>query len=294
MSVAFSGASRGREPASHAGFLDGGPPIPAPGPQFSASLERGLAILEGFEGRKGLLGVAEMAGRLRMSRSTTHRYVITLQALGYLEQGDHRRYGPTLGVTKLGCSSMSATSLPVQARSLMQELARQTGFVVDLGILDGPEVLLVERIAGRRRGSAGGALEGELRLPMHCTAMGKLLLAMLPDDVGHEFLTQLVLERCAPNTIRTKRALRDELAGVRENGIAVCDGELSSDLVEIAAAVRDERGDIRAALGLSTGASKITAETLASALGPHLLSTANQISARLGYRRADERARLSG
>lgn len=95
-------------------------------------VERGLEILKRGE---WLLGISEIADRLEMSRLTTHRYVSTLQVLGFLEQGDRRRYRLTLGVTKLGCSTMSGMGFVVQARALMEELADQTGLVADLGVL---------------------------------------------------------------------------------------------------------------------------------------------------------------
>ena len=222
--------------------------------------------------------------------------MITLQALGFLEQGDRRRYGLTLGVTELGCSATSGMSLLEQARSFMQELARQTGFGVDLGILDGPDVLLVERIASRRRGviREGRAPAGELRLPVYCTALGKLLLATVPADVQRQLLGELALERRTPSTIVNKRMLRDELSQISASGLAVSDEEMEPGLVTIAAAVRDESGEAHAALGLSAMTSTIAAESFISALGPHLQSTADQISARLGYRRAHERPRGAG
>jgi IclR family transcriptional regulator, pca regulon regulatory protein len=276
------------------GFL-GGPLVTGPGPHCSASLERGLALLECFIGTDRLLGVAEVAGRLGLSRSATHRYMMTLQALGFVERGPGRKYRLTLDVTKLGRSATCGIGLAEHARASMRELARRTGFAVELGVLDGPEVLLIERVKVYSRSatlSAEGS-SGELRLPVHCTALGKLLLAMVPPDVGRELLDEAVLERCAANTITSRRALREELSQICRSGLAVCDGELTSDAVMIATSVRDERGDIRAALGLSALRSRITAEGLASALGPHLSSAADQISARLGYRRVDEQARVA-
>ncbi len=184
--------------------------------------------------------------------------------------------------------------LVMQARGSMQALVRLTGLAVELGVLDGPEVLLVERVEGRLRSGVPGSVSGgEVRLPAYCTALGKLLLAMVRPDVGRELLREVVLERRTPTTVRSKGALREKLWGVCESGVAVCDGELMSDVVMIAAAVRDVHGEVQAALGLSAMKSRITAESLASALGPHLLSSASQISARLGYRRADERARVA-
>src|SRR5690349_17327870 len=80
-------------------------------PRYSQSLERGLAILSCFSARRPVLGIAEIAEDLGMSRSTTHRYVITLVALGYLEQGDSRKYRLGLRVTDLGMAALSSTGL---------------------------------------------------------------------------------------------------------------------------------------------------------------------------------------
>src|ERR1700677_4230886 len=78
-------------------------------PRYSQSLERGLAILGCFTPRRPVLGIADIADDLGMSRSTTHRYVITLVALGYLEQGASRKYRLGLRVTDLGMSALNST-----------------------------------------------------------------------------------------------------------------------------------------------------------------------------------------
>jgi hypothetical protein len=80
-------------------------------PRYSQSLERGLAILRNFTADRPALGIADIADDLGMSRSTTHRYVITLLALGYLEQDSSRKYRLGLGVTDLGMSALNSTDL---------------------------------------------------------------------------------------------------------------------------------------------------------------------------------------
>ncbi len=80
-------------------------------PRYSQSLERGLAILGCFTPKRPVLGIADIADELGMSRSTTHRYVITLVALGYLEQGASRKYRLGLRVTDLGMSALNSTGL---------------------------------------------------------------------------------------------------------------------------------------------------------------------------------------
>src|SRR6201992_2638547 len=120
--------------------------------RFSQSLERGLAILGCFTPQKPVLGIADIADELGMSRSTTHRYVITLVALGYLEQGASRKYRLGLKVTDLGMAAMNSTGLREHAHPYLQELRQRTTYTASLGVLDGAEVLLVDRARSFRRG----------------------------------------------------------------------------------------------------------------------------------------------
>lgn len=259
-------------------------------PRFSQSLERGLAILCCFSPERPILGIVDIAQELGMSRSTTHRYVITLAALGYLEQGPGRKYRLGLRVTGLGLSAMSGTGLREHAHDDLQELCQRTGFNVSLSVLDGPEILLLDRLRGHRRalyGSEPGVAAGS-RLPAHCTAAGKLLLAYLPERSQRELISELQLEKHGPNTIRAKSALRRELAQIRADGLAVDDQEFSEGLFAIAAPLRSDAGDVVAAIGMAAHSKTIGLPELIDALGPHLVSTADRISARLGYRRADE------
>jgi DNA-binding IclR family transcriptional regulator len=127
------------------------------------------------------------------------------------------------------------------------------------------------------------------RLPLYATAAGKLLLANLPDQDQRERITELQLAKHAPNTIKSKTALRQELGRIHDESLAVAEEELASGLYEIAAAVRSSGGDVVAAASMTAHNSMIAMEEFVDALGPHLISTADRISARLGYRRDDER-----
>jgi IclR family pca regulon transcriptional regulator len=237
-----------------------------------------------------VLGIADIADELGMSRSTTHRYVITLVALGYLEQGASRKYRLGLRVTNLGMSALNSTGLREHAHPYLEELRQQTSYTASLAVLDGSEILYVDRVRSFRRGQ--GRIDLDLhpgsRLPAHSTAMGKLLLASLPEPQQRELLGSMKLGKRGPNTITSKKALRDELEEVREEGFAVNDEELAPDLYAIAAPVRNEGREVVAAVNLAAHSSVISLEEMIDALSPHLLSTADRISARLGYRRADE------
>ncbi len=259
-------------------------------PRYSQSLERGLAILGCFTPARPVMGIADIAEDLGMSRSTTHRYVITLVALGYLEQGASRKYRLGLRVTNLGMSALNSTGLREHSHPYLEELRQRTSYTTNLAVLDGSEILYVDRARSFRRGQ--NKIELDLhpgsRLPAYCTAMGKLLLADLPEDEQRDLLASMKLAKRGPNTITNKKALRDELENVREAGFAVNDEELAPEVYAIAAPVRNESSEVVAAVNLGAHSSMISLEELVDALGPHLVSTADRISARLGYRRADE------
>jgi IclR family transcriptional regulator, pca regulon regulatory protein len=259
-------------------------------PRYSQSLERGLAILGCFTPEKPVQGIADIADDLGMSRSTTHRYVITLVALGYLEQGASRKYRLGLRVTDLGMSALNSTGLREHSRPYLEDLRQRTSYTVNLAVLDGLEILYVDRARSFRRGQSkidlGLALGS--RLPAYCTAMGKLLLAHLPEPEQRELIAEMRLARRGPNTITSKKGLRLELERVREMGFAVNDEELAPGLHSISAPVRNDTREVIAAVNMAAHSSMISLGELVEHLGPHLITAADGISARLGYRRIDE------
>ena len=257
--------------------------------RYSQSLDRGLSILLCFSPERSLLGIAELAEMLGLSRSTTHRYVSTLVVLGYLRQGERRKYRLALSVTRLGLSAMNAIGLRAHARPFVEELSRRSGHTVSISMLDGPELLCVDSVRGRR-----GPRLAELRpergelLPIHCTAAGKLLLAHMPESEQRALLAELQPERRGPRTILAKRALRAELEAIPEEGLASSEEELAAKVLEIAAPVRAESREVVAAVGMAAHSSVIAIDGFVDQLGPHVISIADRIAARLGYRRDDE------
>src|SRR6202789_1482834 len=209
-------------------------------PRYSQSLERGLAILGCFTPKRPVLGIADIADDLGMSRSTTHRYVITLVALGYLEQGASRKYRLGLRVTDLGMSALNSTGLREHSRPYLEELRQRTSYTVNLSVLDGPEIVYVDRVRSARRtqNKIDLNLRPGSRLPAYCTSMGKVLLANLPEAEQRDLIGDMTLTRRGPNSITSKKALRTELEHVLERGMAINDEELAQGLHSISAPVR--------------------------------------------------------
>lgn len=250
--------------------------------RFSRSLERGLSILACFSTTQPVRAVADLADELGLSRSSAHRYVATLAELGYLEQlGDGYRLG--MRVTDLGVYSLNATGLREQARPYMAALQRRSALTVSLAVLDGEEVIYLERLHGSR-----GALELPIdpgsRLPAHCTALGKVLLAHLPEPERRRLLSTARLTKRASNTITDTGALREELERVRTQGLAIDNEELAPGSLAIAAPVHDGNDEVVGAIDIATGVFTISLAALLQALGEPLTRTAAEISKRLGHR----------
>ena len=254
---------------------------------YSQSLERGLAILASFTPTRPLLGVSELAREVRLSRSTAHRYVATLTDLGYLQQDPTtRKYRLGSRVLDLGFSAINSMELRQIAAPHLQELSDATGHTVNMAILEGVDIVYVERCRSTQRGQREIDLDLHVgsRLPAYCTSMGKVLLAFLPDDELRALLDRIDFLRRGPNTIRSKSALRAELAEVRASGVAVNNEELAYGLRSVAVPVRTKADEVVAAINLAAHRSFVSMEELVVRLGPALERTAAQISVRLGTR----------
>ena len=260
---------------------------PARGSATSQSLERGLAILSAFKSGRPLLGISELGRELDLSRSTAHRYVATLAALGYLEQDTvTRKYRLGPRVLDLGFSAINSMELRQIAAPHLQQLSDETGHTVNMAILDGNEIVYIERCRSAQRGQREIDLNLHVgsRLPAHCTSMGKVLLAYLAPGELAAVLDTIELTRRGPNTIVGRAALEAELRRVAEAGIAVNNEELAYGLRSIAVPVRTQTGAVTAAINLAVHRSMVSMEHLVTRLSPTLERSASEISARIGYR----------
>jgi IclR family transcriptional regulator, pca regulon regulatory protein len=265
------------------------PPSGEGSPRYSGSLVKGLAILRSFTAERPLRGIAETAADLGFEHSTTHRYMSTLVALGFLEQDASHKYRLTARAADVGIAALDSHPLRRDSRAVLEELRGRTGLTASLGVLAGDELLYLERV----RGSGKGQREIDLgvlglrvgcRLPAHCTAMGKLLLANLPEPERREHIARLKLARKAPRSITSRTALRQELQSIEAIGLALSDRELSPVLLSIAASVRDDAGTAVAAVALEAHTSTATSEGLLRDTAPLLGAAATRLAERASPR----------
>jgi IclR family transcriptional regulator, pca regulon regulatory protein len=250
---------------------------------ISKSLVRGLAILACFTPEEPLLGISDIAEKLDSSRSTTHRYACTLVELGYLEQDSRRRYHLGLRAADIGISVLASMELRKRSRPHLQRLRDNTTHNASLVLLDQTEILVIERLPAHL--SVLEQLDQPIaqgsRLPAHCTATGKLLLALASPTGPLKLPRGLKLTRHGPNSITNKRALYTELERIRERRIAGEDEELRAGARSLAAPLRDVHGQTIAAIAISAPSSACSASELQERFAGQLRETAERISADL-------------
>lgn len=256
---------------------------------FSQSLERGLQILASFTENRPLLGIAELAREVELNKSTAYRYIATLAKLGYLRQDpETRKYALGPKVVDLGFAAINSMEITRVAGPHLQALSDETGYTASMAVLDGSDIVYVDRRrSGRTAAFAVGLnLHVGSRLPAYCTSMGKVLLAHQPPDVLRALIDQTDLVRRAPKTITAREQLMTALARVRRVGVAVNDEELAPGLRSMAAPVRDRSGQVVAAINTAVHLTgwNASSEPLFNRLEQPLRRTAADISARLGYR----------
>jgi IclR family pca regulon transcriptional regulator len=263
--------------------------------QFSLSLAKGLAVLRSFTPQQPMLAISDIADEQKMTSSTAHRYATTLAALGYLQQDAQRTYELAAGAGDLGSAALRATPLVRAARPELERLRSETGWTIALAVLDGAGVLYLNRLRSHRMTVHDLALPlgPGSKLPAYCTATGKALLAQLSEAELRKAIAATELSSRGPRSITTKKALREQLAHVRETGVAIADEELQAGVRSIAAPIYQDDAVV-AAVGLDTASTAHTTASLAADLGPMLVECAAGISAQLnGARSTGDGVRLS-
>ncbi|MFQ5924048.1 MAG: IclR family transcriptional regulator [Anaerolineales bacterium] len=253
------------------------------------ALERGLSVLSLFSNDSSELTLTEISRSADLNMTTSLRIASTLESAGYLRRDpDTKRYRPSLKVLQLGFSALRSMDTRQAARPHLERLSRETGETVSHAILDGSEIVYVDRV--RNRSIVGVVLGIGSRLPAHCTAMGKAMLAFLPETDLRARLDSSQLERCTGNTIPDIETLTPDLAKVRKRGYAVNDQELAVGLRAVATPIRGEHGDVVAAINISGSTETISRSRLRQELAPLLIGTASEISQTLGHMEGDPAA----
>lgn len=244
------------------------------------SLVRAFAILETVGRARGGMGLVELSRALGLHSSTAFNLVRTMSALGYLSQSpDDKRYRLGRPVLGLAAHAVDDLWLVQCARRILDDLSRATGETGHFATWAGEQVVVLAKSSG------AGAFQLSERVggarPAHATALGKVLLAGMPDARLDAWLSSATLAGFTPATLCDTRTLRAEIARVRRTGVAWDNGEYHEDVRCLAVAVRDFSGQTTGALGLSGPVWRLT-DKVARRYARLLAEAAERFSRELG------------
>jgi len=249
---------------------------------YVQSIERALTILEALSKEEKPLELKELAKKVKLHKTTTHRILKTLMERGYVENIDSSGvYKLGLQVLKLSGSLLENIEVRREAKLLLEELRGKSGETVHLGILEDGEIVYIEKIEGT--GPLHMASGVGKRVPLYCTALGKAILAYLEEKELNTLLKDIKLEPKTPNTITSIERLKEELIKIRALGYSIDNIENEEGIRCVGAPIFDSTGEVVAAISVSGAAFYLPIERIEKELGPLIKATAVEISKRLGW-----------
>ena len=256
--------------------------------QFDRSILKALNLLSIIAEAEDGLRLTEVAKQGGYPLSTTHRLLGTLSQHGYVE------HDPTTGRYYLGVKILTLQAQGIRKRHIgrrafphLTNLRKQIGETVNLGVLSEKNVVYLETFAPDT--SFSFYAPPGTRMPIHCTAMGKVLLAHLPDELRQNLLHSLEMKPYTVKTTTSATALEAELKEIVKRGFAVDDQEYALGVRCVAAPIRDHSGQVVAAVSVTALADQLARGKRESEVADILKRTCLDISISLGYQAQPER-----
>ena len=245
------------------------------------SIERAFAILEAIARRPDGIGLGDLSREVDLHTSTAFNLAKTMVTLGYVRQDPvAKTYSIGRPIYALAASAINDVQLVNIAYPLLDELNRETGELCHLAARSGDDIVILAKTDGH---SAFGVRDrvGTSR-PAHCTAIGKVLLAAMPDTEVDRFLQTGPFQPYTKNTIVDPERIREEIVRVRSGNVAFDDEEFQYEVRCVAVPVRDFTGQTMAALGVSGPIWRISLPKLHE-MTDRIRDVAKRLSRNLGY-----------
>ena len=222
------------------------------------SLLKVVSILEAFSTSRRSMSLAEISAAAGFPRSTTHRLAASMRDVGLLDQDGHRdRYRLGIKLFELGNTVLANMDLHREARPVVDALSRISGHLVHLAVFDGQQAIVIHRVS-----DGGTPLTLIEAAPVHCTSVGKAILAFQP-TARIDAIIAGGLKRFTDATITDGRKLKSELKLIRARGYAVDEGEHQPGIRCIGAPIHDRAGRVVAGLSVSAPARRLKKDQVA-------------------------------
>ena len=244
------------------------------------ALDRAFAVLDLLGESDTPQGLAQVASSLQLHKSTAHRFLMVLEKHRMVERTVGGKFRLGLRLFDLGNRAIEQYDLRERAQPHLRRLVAETEETAHLCILEGAHVIYIDKIEPAR--SVRMITRIGASNPVHCTSVGKAMLAFLPEERITDILGRLRFERFTNRTISTVEALRAEIEKTRRRGYAVDDEEFEEGLRCIAVPVLDAQRLPVAAVSVSGPSFRVTAQKLPS-IANHLLQCVRGISVDMGF-----------
>lgn len=245
----------------------------------SQTLLRGLKLLELVAGGKSNLPIRELAEEVDLPRSIVHRLISTLEDKRYIQKNPPKP-GYRLGIKlwSLGCAAIQGLEIREVARPYLEDLSSKSNELVALGVLDGREVVYLDKIDSSQTVRAYIPIGG--RAPAYGISTGKAILAHCGDQQVIKIASSM--QKFTDHTVVGMEALKKHLAEIRRRGYSINFGEWHEDVGGVASAIRNRDGSVVAAIGVTVPIHRLTKENI-DQLGRSVMKAAAEISHELGY-----------
>jgi DNA-binding IclR family transcriptional regulator len=247
--------------------------------KFVASLARGLEVLRAFTPSEGILGNRDIAQRTGLPKPTVSRLTYTLTKLGYLSHIERiGKYQLAAGALAIGYSTLANMRIRQLARPFMLELAQYAGASVALGTRDRLNVIYVEHV----RSPASVLLRLDLgsRVPIATTAIGRALLAVLPEN-EREWMMAHIARRERDDWPKVKAAIEQAVEEVQTRGFTISVGEWQRDVTGVGVPIVPSDRSGVFAFNCGAPAFQISQDRLEKDIGPRLVNLARNVEAAL-------------
>ena len=249
------------------------------------TIERVSLILEILGNSPQGISVGQLSEKTGFPKGTTHRLLTSSAYFDLIRQDPTtKKYHLGFKLVELGNRLLGQLDYRIEARPYLKELAEKTKETVHMVILDRNEGLYVDKVDASEH-SSGLRMVSTLgsRIPAHCSAVGKVLLASLSEDKLIKLVEEKGLPRRTEKTITDFEKLKAHLQIVREQGFAFDDEENEKGIQCVGAPIIDQRGSVLAAISISVPCIRVKKRALKTTLRDQLTETAKKISRKLGY-----------
>lgn len=249
------------------------------------SVAKAFMIMEELD-RAGELSIGDLSERLLMDKATVHRLINTVKAAGFVNQNPQtKKYSNSLKLLAMGNHVMGKLGVKEIARPYMEELSTKTGETVNLGSIVDNRIIYIDKLESSSTIKVD--LSVGVTVPSFCSAMGKAILAYMPEPELTEALNSIKFVKYSQHSITDKGALIDELGKIRQKGFAMDDEEYIEGLICFGAPILDFEGRPFAAISICCPKYRYDQERHFALYTGLVTDAGFNISAMMGYK-ADE------